>query len=204
MRKFRFYINFEKEEKWLNEMAKQGLELSGKSFAYKFNKIMPNDITIKIDYRTFKKTSDFEDYLTLFRDSGWEHIAGSKASGAHYFKKVNESEDADIFSDVTSKALRYKRLSNMWITTAISYIPIFIALVLTGTIDVAAFLNPKLLYYTPGLWDMTGVYFWRAFLIETPFVIMRGFLWSFFLILIILFIIFAIKAEKQYRKTNLK
>lgn len=203
MRKFRFYIDFEKEEKWLGEMAKQGWELSGISCGYEFRQTIPNNTIIKIDYRTFKKNSDFEDYLTLFRDSGWEHITGTKVSGAQYFKKVNESDDNDIFSDTPSKAARYKRLSNLWLSIAISYIPIFTALVSTKAIDVTAFQNPKLLYYTPGLWEKTGVYFWRAFLFETPFAIMRGYLWIFFPILIIIYLIFSIKAEKHYTKTNL-
>lgn len=203
MRKFRFYINFEKEEKWLNEMAKQGWELSRRFLKYEFRQIAPNDTIIKIDYRNFKTNKDFQDYITLFRDSGWEHIAGTKASGNQYFKKADENGDTDIFSDVSSKSSRYKRLSNMWILTAISYIPIFIVFVKTKTIDVAALLNPKLLYFTPGLWEKTGISFWRAFLFETPFAIMRGFAWFFFLMMIILYVIFALKAEKHYRKTSL-
>ncbi len=134
MKKFRFYLDFEKEEKWLNQMLKQG----------------------------------------------WEHVSGSKYSGTQYFKRVNENGDTDIFSDTSSKAARYKRLSNMWLTTAISYFPIFIALILTKAINITAFLNPRELYYTPGLWERTGVYFWKAFLFETPFAVMRGGSGSFF------------------------
>lgn len=202
MKKFKFYINFEKEEKWLSEMAKQGWELSRKSFEYEFCKAIPNDAIIKIDYRSFKTNDDFEDYITLFRDSGWEHIAGTKSSGKQYFKKIDASGDNDIFSDVSSKAARYKKLSNMWFSITISYIPIFIALVTTKTIDFSALLNPKLLYYTPGLWEKTGVYFWRAFFFETPFAIMRGFTWFFFPILIILYAVFAVKAERHYQKNK--
>ncbi len=205
MNKFRFYIDFEKEEKWLNQMAEQGWELCKKSFGYEFHKIVPNNIIntiIKIDYRTFKNNRAFEDYLALFRDSGWEHISGSKYSGTQYFKRVNENGDTDIFSDISSKAARYKRLSNMWLTTAISYFPIFIALILTNAVNITAFLNPRALYYTPGLWERTGVYFWRAFLFETPFAVMRGVSWLFFPVLIILYLAFAIKAEKHYRKTS--
>lgn len=204
MKKFRFYIDFEKEEKWLNQMLRQGWELCKKSFGYKFYKIAPNNTIIKIDYRTFKNNRDFEDYLALFRDSGWEHISGSKYSGTQYFKRVNENGDTDIFSDTPSKAARYKRLSNMWLTTAISYFPIFIALILTKAINISAFLNPRELYYTPGLWERTGVYFWKAFLFETPFAAMRGGFWLFLPVLMVLYLAFAIKAEKHYRKTNLE
>jgi hypothetical protein len=80
-------------------------------------------------------------------------------SGTQYFKRVNENGDTDIFSDTPSKAARYKRLSNMWLTTAISYFPIFIALILTKAINITAFLNPRELYYTPGLWERLGYIF---------------------------------------------
>lgn len=202
MRMFRYFADFEKEEKWLNEMAKQGWELTGKSFGYYFSKIVPDDTNIKIDYRTFKTARDFEDYLMLFKDSGWEHIAGTKTSGVQYFKKVSGNGETEIFSDIPSKAARYKRLSNMWLSLAVSYIPIFTALAATNTIDASVLLNPKLLYYTPGLWEKTGVSFWGAFLFETPFAIMRGFAWLLFPVMIMLFLIFAAKAEKQYRTSN--
>jgi hypothetical protein len=64
----------------------------------------------------------------------------------------------------------------MWITLASSFIPIFAVLISTDSIDAGALLNPKLLYYTPGLWEETGAAFWGAFLFE--------------------------KAHKQYQKTQ--
>lgn len=184
-------------------MAKQGWELCGKSFIYEFRKVEPNNTTIKIDYRTFENNRDYEDYLALFKDSGWEHIAGSKYSGTQYFKTVDENGDADIFSDAPSKAARYRRLSNMYLITAISYLPVLIALITTKAIDVSWFLNPKLLYYTPGLWERTGADFWKGFLFETPFAVMRGFALMFFPLLILFYLAFVIKAEKHY-KANLK
>ena len=166
-----------------------------------FRKAEPKDTVIKIDYRRFKSKNDFEDYIVLFKDSGWEHIAGTKSSGTQYFKKVNECSSDDIFSDVPSKAARYKRLSNMWFSIIITYIPILLVLIITNTIKINEMLNPKLLYYTPGLWQMSGIQFWLAFLFETPFALYRGFAWLAFPILIIMFSVFALKAEKYYRRS---
>lgn len=50
MRKFKYFIDFDKEEKWLNEMAKQGYQLKDKSFGYKFRRAEPEDTTIRVDY----------------------------------------------------------------------------------------------------------------------------------------------------------
>ncbi|MBX4262684.1 DUF2812 domain-containing protein (plasmid) [Clostridium estertheticum] len=202
MKKLRFYISLEKEEKWLNEMRSRGWELDGKHTKYNFRKNSPNNTIIKIDYRNFKSKDDFQNYITLFNDFGWEHIAGTKTSGKQYFKKIDERAGGDIFSDVSSKSERYKKLSNMWISLAACYIPIFIGL--TKTINIATVLNPKSLYYTPGLWQKTGTSFWWSFLFETPFAMVRGFYGLIFPCLIILYVIFAVKAHIYYQKTNLE
>ncbi|WP_428910004.1 DUF2812 domain-containing protein [Niallia sp. Krafla_26] len=198
MRKFKYFIDFEKEEKWLSDMAKQGYQLVNTSFGYKFRAVEPEETMIKVDYRKFKKQEDFIDYLTLFEDSGWKHVAGTKSSGTQYFKKMNKSHD-DIFSDTISKAGRYKRLSNMFIELAILYFPILIALITTDIIDINALVNPKHLYLTPGLWEMNGYSFWFSFLFETPFALMRGFAWYFFPVLFLLYLVFGYKANKLYK-----
>jgi len=202
MKMFKFFINFDKEEQWLNEMAKKGYKFTNKSFGYEFQPAEPENAVIKIDYRTFNKKADFEDYRALFEDSGWKHIAGTKSSGAQYFIKIDENGNDDIFSDADSKARRYKRISQMWISLATSFIPIFVVLITTGSIDAKALLNPKLLYYTPGLWESTGADFWRAFLFETPFVLFRSFFWAFIPIMIVLYFIFAYKANKHYKNAQ--
>ncbi|MBU3091487.1 DUF2812 domain-containing protein [Clostridium sp. CF011] len=174
MKKIRCYISLDKEEKWLNEMANRGWELDIKHTKYEFCKTSSANTIIKVDYRNFKSKDDFHNYIILFKDCGWEHIAGTKRSGKQYFKKIDERAGDDIFSDVSSKAERYKKLSNMWLSWVVCYIPISISLVTTKTTDISAVLNPKLLYYTPGLWQRTGASFWGSFLFETPFAMMEA------------------------------
>ncbi len=203
MKKYKFFTNFDEEENWLNDMARKGCRFTRKSsFGYEFEAEKPESATIKMDYRTFKKREDFEDYCALFEDSGWEHIAGTKSSGYQYFKKVGSQGNDEIFSDVDSKAGRYKRLSDMWATLAISFIPILAALIATDTIDPGILLDPKSLYFTPGLWDLNGAAFRRAFLFETPFALLRGFSWIAFPALIMLYLYFAYRANKHYKKTQ--
>lgn len=200
MRKFKFFINYDKEEKWLNDMAKKGYELETASFGYKFSFTKPENTKIRIDYRIFKNKEDFMDYSALFEDSGWKHISGNKSCGAQYFKKIDENGDEDIFSDDMSKAARYKRLSDMWIGLAVVYLPISIAFASQKSIDIKSILNPKLLYYTPGLWEMSGISFWRRFLFETPFAAGRGLLWLVIPIALVLYICFSVKAKMLYYK----
>jgi hypothetical protein len=202
MRKFKYFVDYDKEEKWLREMANQGYQLENTAFGYKFRLAEPEDAIIKIDYRTFKKQEDFIDYCTLFEDSGWKHIVGKKNSGAQYFKKMVGNSDDDIFSDNLSKASKYKRLSKMFIEMAICYLPIFVALITTDAININAIINPKELYLTEGLWERTGASFWGGFLFETPFALMRGFIWLFIPVTMILYLIFSYKAQKLYEKNK--
>lgn len=151
MREFKYFIDFDKEEKWLEELAKQGYHLEDVSFGYKFRLANSKDTKIKIDYRRFKKQEDFIDYCTLFEDSGWKHIAGKKRSGTQYFKKVDEESADDIFSDNISRVGKYKRLSKMFIELAMCYLLLLVVLITTDSINLGATTNPKLLYLTPGI-----------------------------------------------------
>ncbi|WP_315168956.1 DUF2812 domain-containing protein [Metaclostridioides mangenotii] len=202
MKKFKCFFNIDKEEKWLNEMAKSGYLFTGKKIAYYFEKSEPSNTNIKIDCRTFKKRGDFESYCTMFEDFGWKFISGGKYSNIQYFKKIDGDIDDDIFSDTTSKSLRYKRLSEFWGLLAICYSPLFASLVLTGALDSSIFTNPKSLYLTPGLWERVGDEFWSAFWFETPWAIMRGVFDLFYPVAIIFFLVLHIKAKREYKKTS--
>ncbi|WP_163970376.1 DUF2812 domain-containing protein [Oceanobacillus halotolerans] len=202
MRKFKYFLDLEKEEKWLRDMAKQGYQLEDRSFGYKFRAAEPEDAVIKIDYRRFKKQEDFLEYRILFEDSGWKHIAGKKNSGAQYFQKMSEASDDDIFSDKLSKAGKYKRLSDMSMELSMCYLPLLVVLITMDMINLEVLVNPKALYFTPGLWEMTGVAFWRAFLFETPFAFFRGFAWLFIPVMMVLYLISAYKANKLYEKSK--
>ncbi|WP_168120888.1 DUF2812 domain-containing protein [Paenibacillus sp. HB172176] len=201
MNVYKFFTNLEKEENWLNEMAGRGCLLAEKKlYGYRFERDgSSSPAKIRMDYRSFKKREDFEDYKALFEDSGWEHVAGTKSSGYQYFRRADPLGSEEIFSDAASKAGRYKRLMDMWVTLACCFIPIMAALISTEAIDPAVFQNPKLLYYTPGLWERSGGDFWRAFLFETPFALLRGLVWTVFPIMIILYLYFAMKAHRQHK-----
>ena len=202
MRKFKFFINFRKEEKWLEYMAAQGWQIKKQSLGYVFESAISEQANIKIDYRHFKNQQDFLEYCTLFEDSGWQHIAGTKNSGNQYFKQVGDCCGEDIFSDDASRAGRYKRLSDMMLTMFIVFFPLVIISFTQGTLGLEAFTNPRELYLTPGLWELSGLEFWRAFLFETPFAIMRGFSASMGLLIFIIYVFLAIKSWLLYRKAT--
>lgn len=198
MYKLRFFVDFEKEEQWLKKMANDGYHLQNTFFGYHFKRSEPEIATIKIDFRKFKNNEDFLDYRSLFEDSGWKHLAGSKNSGMQYFKQTDASEGDDIFSDNTSKAARYKRYANMTFEMAMSFLPLLIIFYLTDVIDFTVLTHPKELYFTPGLWEQTGLSFWLSIIFETPFALMRGLAWSFIPLTVILYLLFSYHSNQLY------
>lgn len=196
---FKCFTNFEKEEAWLAEMAKTGYKLTNVTMGgYHFN-FMPGysgELTYRIDYRTFRKNMDFDNYRAMFYDFGWLHIAGTKCTGAQYFVKIRPDAGEDIFSENLSRAGRYKRISYMWLSLAIAYIPV------TVVFFIQNMRNNHGLYLTPGLWEMKGLRFLAAFLFETPFAIMRSQI--IFFILLCFYLYNAFKSYRLYKKEVVK
>lgn len=169
-----FTGNIEKTEKWINQYVEQGFRLEKvdeiwKSF--RFVKLPEGERggQVKIDWRIFQKEEDFRDYIALFEDCGWKHIGGTKASGMQYFERRDEMAGEHIFSDTVSKAERYKRVANMWLSFVIAYLPVLVVFYCMGFLKLPQLSNWKDFYYTPGLWEKTGVRFLGSFLFETPF-----------------------------------
>ncbi|MCR8643413.1 DUF2812 domain-containing protein [Paenibacillus sp. N1-5-1-14] len=202
MRAYKFFVNFDKEERWLNEMASKGYILSSKNVGYKFGKGSPEKANYRMDYRIFNKREDFEDYRALYEDSGWRHIAGTKSSGAQYFKQMDEFTTDDIFSDSSSKAGRYDRIARMWSTIFILFLAIMISSLANQSLEMATLVNPKLWYQTPGLWEKSGMEFFRALAFETPFALTRGLGYLTLPACMIIYLIFTIKAKSAYKHTN--
>jgi len=202
LKKLKFFVDFKKEEKWLELMALQGWMLVKQGFFYTFKESQPKEVNIKIDFRYFKNCIDYMEYRQLFEDSGWKLIAGSMNNGNQYFKKINEDSDDDIFSDDASRSGRYKRLSYSMLFILFFLIPLTIFSYIKGMINLNVFFDPKILYLTPGLWDMSGLDFWRRFIFETPFALMRGFFWSLTIILLVIYIFLTIKSWIVYKKVK--
>jgi len=171
MKKLKVFVDIEKEEQYLNDMAAQGYIFKKYSAfgIYTFEKSEPKITNYRIDYRVFNRKKDFYDYISLFYDSGCQHICGSSYSGSQYFlPKSEQDQNGDIFSDKASKSAPYKRL-------AVQCLISFILMITTifSSLNSYDYSLANYGYLTPGLWQKNGAKFWFAFLFETPFVILR-------------------------------
>lgn len=195
MKKFKVFYNFQEEEKWLSDMAKNGHILKSYSTfgIYTFAEDKPQALNYKIDYKTFTQKSDYISYLTLFEDAGWQHVWGTKNSGSHYFLPKNGQADAEIFSDAESSNKRYKTFFELCVTNLSLWSASVIAIIYNYDFSFSNFG-----FLTPGLWDKVGAAFWKSFLFELPFVIGRAGFFLVFLAMGILYGYWAMKAKKEY------
>lgn len=99
----------EKEEKWLEQMAVEGWKLTSVApYIYKFQRSEPEKIIFRMDYKnTLDK--DYQEYLSIFKDAGWEMFA--TYANWHYFKIKPENEKTpEIYNSGKAKAQKYRRL----------------------------------------------------------------------------------------------
>lgn len=185
MKKFKFFLDIEKEENWLNEQLQEGYrctDISGLGI-YTFAKT-DKSYVMRLDYQDHLSKEKLEEYRGIYEDYGWNYIRGSWLSGIRYWQKEDDNQN-EILSDRQSKANYYKRLMNysFWFGIAfLAYAFMF-------------FPNGEILYHQ-GLWSMEGKLFWVALLFETPFVILK-------LTPVIMGVIFSISYFKAYRKYSL-
>ena len=199
---FKLFLDYAREEKWLNEMAQKGYCLEKVTIGYHFRPSEPEDARIRIDFRYFRDHAEYINYCTMFEDSGWKHIAGSQHTGVQYFKRVSEAANEEIFSDTESRAQRYIRASRIWVYFALFVLFFMVVLISTGSWDFRALINPRFFYLTPGLWEKTGTSFWNAFWFETPFALFRAGLLYFYPVSIVIYLMMAFKSRRLYEASK--
>jgi hypothetical protein len=113
----------EKEEKWLEKMAASGWKLiSVAPYIYKFQRGEPERIIFRLDYK-FTTDKDYQEYLTLFKDAGWELFA-TFANWQYFTTRPDNQEVPEIYNSGKAKAQKYRRL----LGGLIPILPIYVCL----------------------------------------------------------------------------
>lgn len=108
--------NFEKEEKWLNEMALKGWVLDKIRFGvYCFVRSEPGEYAIRLELHKREKA-----YVTFMEETGAEFIG--LLGNWHYFRKKSVTGIFDIFSDIDSRIEHLKRISRFSLNLVILFI----------------------------------------------------------------------------------
>ncbi|MFV0435101.1 MAG: DUF2812 domain-containing protein [Leucobacter sp.] len=63
----------------------------------RFSTIEPSSAVVRVDDRSSMSAADFADYVSLFADTGWQHLDGSRHGGAQYFASFGRGENVEIF-----------------------------------------------------------------------------------------------------------
>ncbi len=105
------YWDFEKEEKWLNEMAAKGMALSDYSWCrYVFTEAPDNEYTYRIQLLRHKPDHpESIAYIRFMEESGVEFVASYWYW--IFLRKKSSDGSFDIFSDIDSRIDHYKRIS---------------------------------------------------------------------------------------------
>lgn len=201
MKVYKIFFNNLKEEAWIQNLAKNGWLIEKIGFGYTFKKVEKKRYNLKMDYRIFTKQEGFEAYISMYEDFGWKHIAGGKSSGSQYFINDNTEVQIELFSDIDSQRARIMRIRKMLRQAMAIALVFFIIILSQRNITISALINPKELYLTPGLWNMSGSTFWSAFWVETPFALFRGAIMYALPIIIIIYIVFSYKLQHDYNKS---
>lgn len=198
MNKYKFFIDPLKEEQWINKMQSEGYRLTDISldFIYKFEKTSGDYVT-RVDYQDYMSLAKFEEYINIHEEFGWEHIRGGRFGAMTQVWSKQPDGNDELFSDRESKINYYKRYMKMSGGLALLFL-IYAMLFLPD--------NPGMIFLTPGLWDMQGIEFWRAFLFELPFALMRVLPPILFPLMVVLLLIAYYrmdKAKKELEQENL-
>ncbi|WP_100407602.1 DUF2812 domain-containing protein [Bacillus solitudinis] len=166
MKKFNVFFNIEREEQWLNEQLQKGYrctKISGLGI-YTFKKTDKRYV-MRLDYQDYLPKKKFEGYKGIYEDFGWIYIKGYWLGGIRYWQK-EDGEQNEIFSDRQSKGNYYKRLMSY------SFVLVMLGLAFSYMLYKDSGFSGL---YFEGLWNMKGALFWKAFLFETPFVLLKLF-----------------------------
>lgn len=130
MRHMKFKMFFawehEKEEKWLNEMSKKGLQLTHVGFGkYVFEENTQVQYFYQIELlENLPSNYESSSYIRFLEETGAEHVT-SFLRWVYFRKNVTYGEFV-IYSDVDSKIKHYKRILFMLLAVApISVINVF-------------------------------------------------------------------------------
>lgn len=119
IRKWFWVWEFDKEEKWLNDMAKRGWALDGVGFAkYDFVEAEPGEYTVRLEMLDHQPASaEGQDYIDFVEETGAEYI-GNLMKWV-YFRKKTADGQFDLFSDIDSRVKHLDRIVKMLIGIAL-------------------------------------------------------------------------------------
>jgi len=113
IRKVFLVWEFEKEEKWLNEMSAKGLQLHSVGYCrYDFEVGTPGEYVYRLEMLEYTPGhAESVQYIKFLEETGVEYI-GSMLRWV-YFRKKAETGGFDLYSDIASRIRHVERIAAM-------------------------------------------------------------------------------------------
>lgn len=109
-RVYRFFIDYEKEERWVNDMADRGWNLKKTMVGYfVFEKGTPGQYIYRNEFVN-RKSTDYFEFLNMMNIE-----CVSKFGGWAYYRKLQAEGPFEIFTDATSKINYIKSMNRIFI-----------------------------------------------------------------------------------------
>lgn len=123
MVKNRFFLDIEKENKWLNQLSSEGFRLVDKSwFTYKFEACQANHYSYHVEKRSIFETKENNSYAHFLNELDIELV--TEQWGWYYFEQHTNGEPFKIYTDAPSKIKYYRRMFPVFMLIALINISI--------------------------------------------------------------------------------
>lgn len=164
----KWFMDWMKEEKWLNEMASKGLVLSSVGIGrYEFEESLPGEYAVKMEL--LDKMPDHpesEQYIRFVEETGAEHVTSYLRWV--YFRKKTVDGTFELYSDCESKIKHMNRILVLLGTLGgmnilIGAYNIFLALIFDSGVNWMGIINL-------GVGILIGLIFVRNYLIKRKLV----------------------------------
>lgn len=117
IRKWFWAWDFDKEEEWLENMARNGWVLDGVGFCtYHFIKTEPGEYSVRLQYLPIAEENT--DYTNLLEESGAERV-GRMVQWVYYRKKTADGP-FQLFSDLDSRITHLDKIAKLMLIVAVA------------------------------------------------------------------------------------
>ena len=117
IRKWFWVWDFDKEEEWLENMARNGWVLDGVGFCtYHFIKTEPGEYSVRLQYLPIAEENT--DYINLLEESGAERV-GRMVQWVYYRKKTADGP-FQLFSDLDSRITHLDKIAKLMLIVAVA------------------------------------------------------------------------------------
>lgn len=119
MRKFRLYLDKDKEEKWLNKMCQKGWAMTGFCLGvYTFAPCEPGQYIYQIDMpreigKDNMRDEKREQYVELVEETGAEHVCDWFWWA--YFRREASLGEFELYTDLESQIALYERIQKLFL-----------------------------------------------------------------------------------------